>query len=256
MCWPWAAAMIYNTGMHHRRSSESIIHINGHPVRVVKKRMKTLRLRLIPPHGEVRVSAPHWYSDARISQFIHSRWDWIEKQKRTISTAHPLSGQDYSYGSAILIFGETLELAPRTSDNCRSRKLTIEEGKILLSESPSMPSIAAQRQKTVEEWYRKELKAAALPLMESWASRMKVRPEELRIRKMGTRWGTCNTGAKRIWLSLELALFKPEVLKFVLVHELAHLLEPTHNKRFHNIMDMYLPDWRRMDRFLKGRGDL
>lgn len=239
--------------MHHGRGTETILHIHGHPVRVVKKRMKTLRLRLIPPHGEIRVSAPHWYSDARVSQFLHSRWDWVEKQRRTISSAHPLTGQDYCYGSAILFFGEKIVLAPRNGGAARA---VLRDGELLLRESDSLPSTAAERQKAVEDWYRKELKAAALPLMESWASRMKVHPKELRIRKMSTRWGTCNTGARRIWLSLELALFKPEILEFVLVHELAHLLEPTHNKRFRNIMDMYLPDWRKMDRYLKGRGEI
>jgi predicted metal-dependent hydrolase len=239
--------------MHHGRSTETILHIHGHPVRVVKKRMKTLRLRLIPPHGEIRVSAPHWYSDARVSQFLHSRWDWVEKQRRTITTAHPMTGQDYSYGNTILFFGEKLELASRSGGRAGA---VLENGRLLLRESTSLPSTAVERQKAVENWYRKELKAAALPLMESWASRMKVHPKELRIRKMSTRWGTCNTGARRIWLSLELALLKPEILEFVLVHELAHLLEPTHNRRFYNIMDMYLPSWRQMDRFLKGRGEI
>ena len=82
---------------------------------------------------------------------------------------------------------------------------------------------------------------------------MGVPVAEWRVKRMRTRWGTCNIRARRIWLSLELAKHPVECLEYVVVHEMVHLLERRHNARFKSLMDKFLPDWRDRQRTLGGR---
>jgi len=102
------------------------------------------------------------------------------------------------------------------------------------------------------EWYRAELKREIPKLIEKWQRIMKVDVRDFGVKRMKTRWGTCNIRAKRIWLSLELAKKDPKCLEYVVVHEMVHLLERLHNKRFYRLMDQFLPDWRERDLLLKG----
>ncbi|MDC7235633.1 MAG: SprT family zinc-dependent metalloprotease [Spirochaetales bacterium] len=238
----------------HRLSfvEEKILHIQGSPVKVQKKMINSLRLRLIPPHGEIRLSVPHWYSDRKAEQFVLSRWGWIEEQKRTIRAIHPLARQRYEEAEDILFRGQLYTL--RIIQSAKRTGIRIGGDEIHLSE-PSGAS-RSDRQKRMELWYRKEMKKQIDPVILGWAAEMKVEPSEWRIKKMNTRWGSCNTRAGRIWLNLELITMKPEILEYVIVHELAHLIEPSHNRNFKAVLDSHLPEWRRLSRELKGEMDL
>jgi len=238
----------------HRLSflEEKIIHIQGFPVKVQKKMIKSLRLRLIPPHGEIRLSVPHWYSDKKAEQFVMSRWDWIKDQQRTIHSVHPLARQNYEEGEQILFRGRFLTL--RISGTEKRNTVRLEDNGIRLMEKPG--TSRDERTKLIENWYRKEMKKLIDPIVLSWAAEMGVEPAQWRIRKMSSRWGSCNTRAKRIWLNLELVTMKPEIMEYVIVHELAHLLEASHNRRFKSIMDKFLPEWRGLSRELKGEMEL
>ncbi|MBF9014524.1 MULTISPECIES: M48 family metallopeptidase [unclassified Oceanispirochaeta] len=234
----------------HRLSfiEEKILHIQGSPVRVQKKMIKSLRLRLIPPHGEIRLSVPHWYSDRKAEQFVLSRWDWIKEQQKNIHSIHPLARQNYEEGEQILFRGRLYTL--RISETEKRRTIKLREDEIHISEKAGIE--AAERRSHIESWYRKEMKKLIDPVILSWAAEMKVEPSEWRIKKMNSRWGSCNTRVGRIWLNLELITMRPEIMEYVIVHELAHLLEASHNKRFKTILDSYLPEWRRLSRELKG----
>lgn len=234
----------------HRLSfiEEKILQIQGSPVRVQKKMIKSLRLRLIPPHGEIRLSVPHWYSDKKAEQFVLSRWDWIKEQQRTILSIHPLARQNYEEGEEILYRGRLYTLRISITEKRKSIKLS--EDEIIVNEKALTDK--ADRKAHIESWYRKEMKKLIDPVLLGWAAEMKVEPSEWRIKKMSSRWGSCNTRASRIWLNLELVTMRPEILEYVIVHELAHLLEASHNKRFKGILDSYLPEWRRLSRELKG----
>ncbi|MCB1767209.1 MAG: M48 family metallopeptidase [Candidatus Competibacteraceae bacterium] len=96
----------------------------------------------------------------------------------------------------------------------------------------------------LQDWYRQTLQAQLPALLAEWEPRVGVTVAEARIRRMKTRWGSCNIPARRIWLNLELAKKPPAGLEYVLVHELVHLHERTHNARFQAFMDALLPNWR------------
>ena len=98
----------------------------------------------------------------------------------------------------------------------------------------------------MDEWYRQQLKELAPPIIKKWEKLMEVSINELAVKKMKTKWGTCNREAKRIWLNLELAKKPVHCIEYIIVHELAHLLERTHNAKFVAYMDHYLPEWRHL----------
>ena len=102
------------------------------------------------------------------------------------------------------------------------------------------------------EWYRKELRELIPPLIAKWEPILGVRVNEFGIKKMKTRWGSCNPEVKRIWLNLELAKKSPTCIEYVLVHEMAHLLERSHNETFVAYMDKFLPNWRAIKAELNG----
>ncbi len=79
---------------------------------------------------------------------------------------------------------------------------------------------------------------------EKWESFLGVQTTERRVRKMKTRWGSCNVKERRIWLSSYLGAYPEECLEYVIVHELCHLLERGHNKRFYALVASCLPDWK------------
>jgi len=93
------------------------------------------------------------------------------------------------------------------------------------------------------QWHRHMMKQTLPKMISSWQEKMGVQVAEFRIRKMKTRWGSCNTAARRIWLNLELSLKRVELMEYVLVHEMIHLMEPSHNSRFKALMDHFLPGW-------------
>ena len=96
----------------------------------------------------------------------------------------------------------------------------------------------------MQDWYRQQLKILIPPLLHRWEKRLNIQTSDWAIKKMKTKWGTCNADARRIWLNLELAKKPIQCLEYILVHELVHLLERHHNDRFISIMNRHLPQWR------------
>ncbi len=103
---------------------------------------------------------------------------------------------------------------------------------------------AARREKVLREWYRSNLKARIPKLIAEWEPKIGIEVAHWGVKKMKTRWGTCNIDTRRIWLNLELAKKPPECLEYIVVHEMVHLLERHHNDRFRSLMDRLLPQWR------------
>ena len=95
----------------------------------------------------------------------------------------------------------------------------------------------------MEAWYRERLKEAVPPLLDKWPPLLGVAVERFFVQRMKTKWGSCNHKARTIRLNTELAKKPPECLEYIVVHELVHLLEPTHNARFVALMDRFMPKW-------------
>ena len=210
-------------------------------VNVIKKNIKNINLSVHPPDGRVRISAPWRIDNATIESFVLSKLSWIA-QKRAKILARPrqapkqyLSGESYYYkGDRYL-----LNIIHSTT----TPKVVIRDQTYLdlyVRES----SIQQQRAKVLTEWYRCQLKAELPELIAYWQQIIGVEINDWGVKKMKTRWGTCNIQAKRIWLNLELIKKPPYCLEYVVVHELVHLLERNHGDRFKAYMTQFMPDWR------------
>ena len=119
--------------------------------------------------------------------------------------------------------------------------MTLSASKLHLQVRPG--ATEAKKQAVLEQWYREQLKEAASPLIAKWEPLMGVKATRLFVQRMKTKWGSCTPGFRSIRLNTELAKKPPECLEYIVVHELLHLLEPTHNHRFVALMDQFMPKW-------------
>ena len=101
-----------------------------------------------------------------------------------------------------------------------------------------------QRARVLQNWYREQLKGMIPALIEKWRFVAGVKASGWGIKKMKTKWGSCNAKAGRIWLNLELAKKPAKCVGYIIVHELAHLKERRHNERFLEMMNRFIPRWR------------
>ena len=214
------------------------ITLQGHSIELQRKRIKNINLAVYPATGRIRISVPERMDEEHVIKFLKSKLSWIERQ---LAKAKPRTPISYESGSTHQLEGKSyiLNLIPGASSN---RIQLHEEGRIDLYLKPGRSTEHAA--KLLKEWHRARLKARVQPLMDKWQKVIGVKVSAWNIKQMKTKWGSCNTRDKRIWLSLELAKKCDRYLEYVIVHELVHLLERGHNERFYSLLNKYLPDWR------------
>lgn len=240
--------------MFRRKKKETIyeLFVDGNKIQVTRKRIKTLRLKVNTVTKKIRVSCPYRISEEELIDFIQSKRSWIEKHlSKKIPVRLAQKEQKFEQGDLIFFRGTEFELVIKTGS--KKTYVTIQDEKIILSSRAKLAR--AKREKAINDFYRIYLKQEIPKLIEKWEPIMKVSVNEFGVKKMKTRWGTCNIMDKRIWLSLELAKKSPELLEYVVVHEMVHLLERLHNQRFKNFMTQFLPNWRELQGQLNGRID-
>lgn len=219
------------------------ILINGLLIDLEKKRIKNLYLRILPPEGKIRISAPIRMSDAQIKQFVLSKKDWILLQQEKVQLSNVHRKIDFLTGDQIMLWGKHYPLVVK---EITQRSMVHFDGDIVeLSVKKDVNHNSPQhRESILNEWYRKELKDKLPAMIQKWESVIGVVSSDFTIRDMKTRWGTCNVRTKRICFNLQLVKKSPRCVEYVVVHELVHLLERSHNHVFKTYMDHYLPDWR------------
>jgi len=231
------------------KTKRSRIDVRGIPVEIVRKNIKNLNLRVYPPDGLVRVSMPYFLDDDIAQMAVTARWDWIRRQQARVrqQSRHPehqmITGENhYVQGKAC-----RLNVIEQTGHAV----VTLGEDATLELQVPVGTS-SHQRAAVLDAWYRQRLREQLPALVKRWEPTLGVKVAEFRIKKMKTRWGTCNVAARRVWLNLELAKRPSACLEYVLVHEMVHLLEQSHNQRFWRLMDRFMPQWRLHRAELKG----
>jgi len=211
---------------------------------VQRKRIKHIYLGVSRADGRLKVSAPLRVSDAALVAFVLSKRNWISRQRANLEALRFRSAckePQYASGERHWFRGASLQL--NVIDDVSSPRIVIRDNRYLdLFIHPH--ASRDQRHKRVTEWYRHELNQLVPPLIEKWQPVMKVNVKEWRIKKMKTRWGSCNISARRIWLNLDLVKKPAVCLEYVVVHEMVHLLESGHNARFKAYMDRFMPRWR------------
>jgi predicted metal-dependent hydrolase len=224
-----------------------IITVSGLPVQIVRKAIKNLHLGVYPPHGRIRVAAPLAVSDDAVRLAIIDKLRWIRRQRAKFEDQPRQSGREMVSGESHYYLGR------------RYRLCVVEDrgaGQVVLRNSTTLElhvkpeSGAEERERVLQRWYRERLRELVPPLLTTWQGILDVEVADWRIRRMKTKWGSCNVAARRIWLNLELAKKPVQCLEYLIVHELAHLIERHHSERFISIMDRHLPHWRQRRQLL------
>lgn len=208
---------------------------------VIRKPIKNVHLCVLPPLGKVRVTAPINMKDDAIRTLIATKIPWIKKNRIKFESQSRQTAREYVSGESHFFLGARYRLTLLSED--RPPMVEIKgKSKIILHVRPR--SSLAKREEVMKEWYRAELKKITERLISKWEKRIGVQTHSWGVKRMKTRWGTCNQESKSIWLNLELAKKPPNCIEYVIVHELVHLLERKHNERFVQLMNKYLPKWR------------
>lgn len=203
-----------------------------------RKPIQNLHISVLPPEGKVRVSAPLKLSDTAIRMAVVKRLAWIRQQQADFAAQPRQSEREMCTGETHYLWGRGYRLdlvqAAGSSVKLKGCKIVLSCRKDITPE---------KRQIILQDWYRTILRKRVEPLIQQWQERIGVTVSFVGIKRMKTKWGSCNPNTGRIWLNLELVKKPPECLEFIIVHELVHLLERHHNERFKELMHMHLPKW-------------
>lgn len=209
-------------------------------VEVQRKNNKHAHLYVYPPEGRVHISAPlHMGLDA-LRAFAISKLSWIKAQQRQMRAQVREPEREYLNRESHQVWGKRYLLEVVEAD--AAPVVELKHSTLVLQIRPG--SSEARRQELLESWYREQLRAKLPTLLGKWQPLMGVEARRIFVLQMKTLWGSCNPTSGNIRLNTELAKKPPECLEYILVHELAHLIEPTHNARFLALLDRFVPHWR------------
>jgi predicted metal-dependent hydrolase len=217
------------------------LHVRDLRVEVVRKAIKNLHLGVYPPNGRVRVAAPLAVSDEAVRLAVIGRLAWIRRQQARFHAQPRHSRREMVSGESHWFMGRRYRLILTEQDG---RPAVALRGNAYLEMRVPPGSTAEEREEVLHRWYRARLRVLIPPLVQKWQLVLGVEASGWGIRRMKTRWGSCNPDAGRVWLNLELAKKPPACLEYILVHELTHLLARRHDEHFVAVMDRHLPAWR------------
>ncbi|MBP0622881.1 M48 family metallopeptidase [Cupriavidus consociatus] len=220
----------------------SSIDLGELSVDVVRKDIKHVHLSVYPPDGRVRISAPRHMSSDLIRVYAITRLDWIRRQQRKLLAQERETPREYLDRESHYVWGKRYLLRIVEADAAPTVKL--KHSTLELVVRPG--SDAGRRRELLDAWYREQLRGAVPPLLEKWQPLLGVTARRILVQHMKTKWGSCNPVSGNVRLNTDLARKPSDCLEYILVHELVHLIEPTHNARFQSLMDRFMPQWRQI----------
>ena len=216
------------------------IQLGDIAVDVVQKDIKNIHLSVYPPTGKVRISAPLRMEIDTIRVFAITKLGWIKSQQKKLLEQERETPRKYLDRESHYLWGKRYLLNVVEKD--AAPEVELKHNKMLFQIRPATTD--ERKQDILEAWYREKLKEVVPALIAKWEPLMGVKVEKFFVQKMKTKWGSCNSGSKSIRLNTDLAKKPPECLEYIVVHEMTHLLEPTHNACFISLMDQFMPKWR------------
>lgn len=226
--------------------------VAGIEVELVQKEIKNLHLAVYPPDGRVRLAAPVEVNEKTLELYVISKIPWIRKQQRKFANQNRQSPRKYMDRESHYYLGKRYLLrVHETGHSYRSAKVEVKTKTYLdMYVKPSYTT--EQKAELLKEWYRSELKKVLAELLPKWEKILGVQANEVKVQTMRTKWGSCNTEKGNLLFNIELAKKPYDCIEYVVVHELAHLLERTHNDNFIAYLDKYLPNWKHLKEELNG----
>ena len=225
------------------------ITVSGLTVEVVRKPIKNLHLGVYPPQGRIRVAAPLAVDDEAVRLAVVGKLGWIKRQRAKFQAQPRQSQRRMVSGESHYFLGQRYRL--RVDETTGALRIAL-RGKATMDLFARPNTSTERRTKVLHDFYRAELRRLLPELLEKWQAKLGGEGRTWGIKRMKTKWGTCNIEARRIWLNLELAKKPVQCLEYILVHELTHLLERHHNEHFTGLLDRHLPQWRTLREELNG----
>ena len=216
------------------------VHLGDLAVDVVRKDIKNVHLSVHPPTGRVTIAAPARMTLDTIRVFAISKLAWIRQQQRKLQEQERETPREFLNRESQYVWGRRYLLTVIEDD--KPTKVTVSHSRIVLR--VRLGTDRLKREAILDRWYREQVKQALPSLIEKWAPVLRVEVTRFHVQRMKTKWGSCNAPAHAIRLNTDLAKKPRECLEYLVVHEMVHLLEPTHNARFVALMDRFLPKWR------------
>ena len=226
-------------------TASAYLSVAGIDVDVVFKDIKNLHIGVYPPLGRVRVAAPERLDDDQVRLAVVQRLPWIKRQREQLQAAERQSLREMVTGESHYVWGSRLRL--KVIERAGRGHIETDGDRLLLY--VPVGTSTDRRRDLLDRWYREQLREAIPDVLAKWEPKVGVTVPKWSIRRMKTKWGSCNRETGHIWFNLELAKKHPECLEYLAVHEMTHLLERGHGERFTKLMDKNMPDWRpRRDR--------
>ncbi len=214
--------------------------VRGIDIDVVYKDIKNLHIGVYPPMGRVRVAAPKSLDDDHVRLAVVQRLPWIKRQRDELQAVQRQSEREMVTGESHYVWGSRHRLKAIERPGRAHFEL---DGERLLLYVPH-ETAADHRRQLLDRWYRAQLRMAIPGLIATWEPVMGVSVPRWSIRRMKTKWGSCNRETGHIWFNVELAKKHPSCLEYIAVHEMTHHLERNHGQRFTTLMDSFMPEWR------------
>lgn len=209
-------------------------------VAVTRRDVRNVHLSVHPPDGAVTLVAPRATRLDVARAYAISRLPWIRAQQARFRAQRREPAPRYVDRESHFVWGHRRLL--RVIEEEAKPTVTVDHRRITLRMRPG--STREQRERVMRAWHRTLLHEAIPPMLERWAATLGVRVAGYHLQRMKTRWGSCNHEARTIRLNTELATKPRDLLEYVIVHELLHLVDRTHGPRFQRLLDRHYPAWR------------
>jgi len=216
------------------------IHIGGLSIQVKKKDIKNVHLSVHPPDGRVTLVAPTATRLDVARAYVISKLSWIREQQRKLKNQARETPRQFIERESHYLWGRRylMTVLHRDAKPC----VTLDHKRITLTVRPG--SDARRRAEVIHEWHKSILHEVVPTLIKKWEPKLEVKVADYFLQRMKTKWGSCNHKAGNIRLNTELVKKPKDLLEYVIVHEMVHLLEPTHSDRFMTILGEHYPTWR------------
>lgn len=221
-------------------TASAYLTVRGIDVDVIYKDIKNLHIGVYPPMGRVRVAAPDRLDDDQVRLAVIQRLPWIKRQREQLQAAPRQTEREMVTGESHYVWGLRKRLKVVERPGAGHIETDGERLVLYVSADTSID----KRLDHLDRWYRAQLRAAIAELIPKWEQRLDVTVPKWTIRRMKTKWGSCNRETRHIWLNVELAKKHPDCLEYIVVHEMTHYFERSHGERFTKLMDRHMPDWR------------
>jgi predicted metal-dependent hydrolase len=221
-------------------TNSAYLTISGIDIDVVYKDIKNLHIGVYPPMGRVRVAAPTKFDDDNVRLAIVRRLPWIKKQREKLQATERQSEREMVTGESHYIWGVRHRL--KVIERPGRSHFELDGDRLLLYVPES--TATSRRRQLLDHWHRELLRQEIPKFIAKWEPTLDVSVPRWSIRRMKTKWGSCNRETGHIWFNVELAKKHPDCLEYIVVHEMTHHLERNHGERFTKLMDNFMSDWR------------